>query len=277
VSVQTSLRTEVPGRITYLLQETERLIVERDSLDRRLAGVPAEETIAASMADRAQARQELEHARGTQRALEASLDRAIREEDHGWEQVRRLLTKSVEEDLERQSSVRIVTHAARVRETMARFRGAVLGRRVHRIAELILEGFQHLLGKPSLVTGLCVDPETLAMTLVAPDGRALSPERLSAGERQILAVAILWGLARASGRPLPMVMDAPLARLDAGHRQRLLERYVPHASHQVILFSTDAEIDPASYARIEPSIGRAYTLRFDDRTASTSVEPGYFR
>ena len=44
----------------------------------------------------------------------------------------------------------------------------------------------------------------------------------------------------------------------------------------MILLSTDKEIDEAHYARLQPSIGRTYTLRFDDKTASTSVQPGYF-
>jgi DNA sulfur modification protein DndD len=277
VSMRTSLRTEVPARIARLLGETERLIVERDGVDRRLAGVPAEEMIAALSADRARAGEELERTRARLRALDVDVERTLREEDHRRDQYRRLLTKNVEEQVERQSSGRILTHAARVRETMARFRGAVLDRRVRRIEQLILEGFQHLRGKESLVSGLRVDPETFAMTLVAVDGRDLSPERLSAGERQLLAVSTLWGLARASGRPLPVMIDAALGRLDSAHRQRLLERYIPHASHQVILLATDAEIDEASYAKLEPSIGRAYTLRFDDLTASTTVEPGYFR
>jgi DNA sulfur modification protein DndD len=276
-NVRISLCAEVSGRIARLLEETAQLIVERDELDRRLAGVPAEEAIVALKADCAHAREQLERARGTLRAVEADLERTIHEEGHRWDQYRRLLTKNVEEGVERQSCRRIVTHAARVRETMARFRGALLGRRVGRIEQLILEGFQHLLRKDSLVSGLRVDPETFTMTLVAVDGSDLSPERLSAGERQLLAVSTLWGLARASGRRLPVVIDAPLGRLDSAHRRRLLERYVPHASHQVILLATDEEIDLASYARLEPSIGRAYTLRFDDRTASTTVEHGYFR
>ena len=73
-----------------------------------------------------------------------------------------------------------------------------------------------------------------------------------------------------------MVIDTPLGRLDSVHRQHIIERYFPHASHQVILLSTDKEIDEANYAKLKPSIGRAYTLRFDDKTASTTVEPGYF-
>jgi DNA sulfur modification protein DndD len=55
-----------------------------------------------------------------------------------------------------------------------------------------------------------------------------------------------------------------------------VERYFPHASHQVILLSTDKEIDEALYAKLKPSVSQAYTLRFDDKSAATSVEPGYF-
>jgi hypothetical protein len=35
-----------------------------------------------------------------------------------------------------------------------------------------------------------------------------------------------------------------MARLDATHRQHLVERYVPNAGHQVVIFSTDTEVDP---------------------------------
>ena len=34
------------------------------------------------------------------------------------------------------------------------------------------------------------------------------------GELQMYATAIVWGLAKTSGRPLPFVIDTPLARLD---------------------------------------------------------------
>jgi DNA sulfur modification protein DndD len=99
---------------------------------------------------------------------------------------------------------------------------------------------------------------------------------LSAGERQLLAVSLLWGLARASGQPLPVVVDTPLGRLDGSHREHLVERYFPYASHQVILLSTDTEIDEATYQRMKKFVGRSYQLVFDQVENATSVVPGYF-
>jgi len=43
--------------------------------------------------------------------------------------------------------------------------------------------------------------------------------------KQLLAIAFLWGLARVSGRKLPVAIDTPLGRLDSSHRTNLVERY----------------------------------------------------
>ena len=105
----------------------------------------------------------------------------------------------------------------RVRATLDTFRKTVIERQVRGIEQLVLESYRQLLHKASLVTRLAIDPESFALTLYGRDGLALGDERLSAGERQLLAIALLWGLAKASGRPLPTAIDTPLGRLDAGH------------------------------------------------------------
>ena len=81
-------------------------------------------------------------------------------------------------------------------------------------------------------------------------------------------------MAKASGRPLPVVVDTPLGRLDGGHRRRLAERYFPHAAGQVILLSTDEEIDVDLYATLAPHLARAYHLDHDER-GGTVIKPGY--
>jgi len=83
-------------------------------------------------------------------------------------------------------------------------------------------------------------------------------------------------LMRASGRPLPTAIDTPLGRLDASHRAHLVERYFPYASHQVLLFSTDEEINSTYYEKLKPYVGRTYMLDYDDNTGSTQIKKGYF-
>jgi DNA sulfur modification protein DndD len=127
-----------------------------------------------------------------------------------------------------------------------------------------------------LIRDLHIDPETFAIKLTGGDGRPLPFSSLSAGERQLLATSLLWGLAKASGRPLPTIIDTPLGRLDSSHRRHLLERYFPVASHQVILLSTDEEITETNLTKIQPFVGRSYQLMYDEQLRSTTIQPGYF-
>ncbi|MFL5337285.1 MAG: DNA sulfur modification protein DndD, partial [Geminicoccaceae bacterium] len=153
---------------------------------------------------------------------------------------------------------------------------AVVERHVRRIEALVLESYRRLLRKRRLVSGLTIDPGSFALTLYGHDGSPLSPERLSAGERQLLATALLWGLARALGRALPTAIDTPLGRLDGDHRALLVERYFPHTSHQVLLLSTDEEIVGGRLERLRPHVGRCYHVAFDEAAGCSRIGPGYF-
>src|SRR6185503_782893 len=107
-------------------------------------------------------------------------------------------------------------------------------------------------------------------------GRTLPKAQLSAGEKQIYAIAMLWALAKVSGRPLPIIVDTPLARLDSDHRRLLVQEYFPAASHQVIILSTDTEVDQTYFAGLRRSISHAYHLNFDPIENVTGIQDGYF-
>jgi DNA sulfur modification protein DndD len=147
---------------------------------------------------------------------------------------------------------------------------------VERLSALITESFRVLARKQTLVEGIRIDPATFAVTLSDAGGVELSRQRLSEGEKQIFAVAMLWGLARASARPLPAGIDTPMARLDAAHRKNLIERYFPNASHQVVVLSTDTEVDRQYYELLRPAVARAYHLTYDERERVTVGAEGYF-
>lgn len=171
---------------------------------------------------------------------------------------------------------RTLKHSSKVRDTLAEFRSRVVRNHIARMEALMLESFQNLLRKSDLVTGLSINPETFEPTLTGRDGKTLPIERLSAGERQLLATSMLWGLARASGRPVPTIIDTPLGRLDSSHRKHLVERYFPNASHQVLLLSTDEEIVGKYYDSIKPYTTRTYLLAHNEQAGQTTIESGYF-
>ncbi|MBZ0235621.1 MAG: DNA sulfur modification protein DndD [Deltaproteobacteria bacterium] len=263
-------------RATELVHKLEKQRAALDRLDRRLAGVPTSEAISHVQEERDQARVRVEAAKARLAGIEAELQRSRRTFDTKKEQLVRLIEKRVKADFASEDAHRLVHHSQRVRTTLTKFRAKLVERHVKRIEQLILESFQQLLRKETLVSSLSIDLETFNVLLRDRDGAPLEADRLSAGERQLLAVSMLWGLARASGRPLPAVIDTPLGRLDSAHRKHLVRRYFPYASHQVLLLSTDEEIDEGYFEELKRHVGRSYLLHYDDRAGSTSVREGYF-
>lgn len=173
---------------------------------------------------------------------------------------------------------RVVRAADRVSAVMAEFRKRLLLRRVHELERHIGERFAHLHRKAGAVQRVMIDPTTFRLSLFGDDGQPVNRERMSAGEQQLLAVAFLWGLSLASGRILPVVIDTPLGRMDHAHRRNLVERYFPRASHQVVLLSTDAEVDETYRETLHRlnAVDREYILHFDPERRETTVVPGYF-
>jgi DNA sulfur modification protein DndD len=148
--------------------------------------------------------------------------------------------------------------------------------KIQSLEQEVTRCFGQLCHKDNLVDRIEVDGKSYETRLYEKSGNLLLKDDLSAGERQILAIAILWALGRTSGRPLPVMVDTPLARLDGKHRSLLLERYFPHASHQVILFSTDTEVDRKFFETIRKNISHSFHLRYDSTERRTHVDEGYF-
>lgn len=263
-------------RARELMRKLEKLRNNLDRIDRKLAGVPTPELIQSLHDEREAARSRVDTTKAKFDVVETELEKARRSFQVKKDQQARELEQRVKRDFSAEAALRIVHHAQRVRSTLGLFRERLINRHVKRIEQLILESFQQLLRKQTLISALTIDPKTFAVQLRDRDGQMISADRLSAGERQLLAISMLWGLARASGRPLPAVIDTPLGRLDSTHRCHLVRRYFPFASHQVLLLSTDEEIDQHYFQELRPHVGRSYLLDFDEKTSTTSVREGYF-
>ncbi|OCQ97800.1 DNA sulfur modification protein DndD [Nostoc sp. MBR 210] len=173
----------------------------------------------------------------------------------------------------------IITSASKVQETLKVFREKLTLRKLNKLEEEVKNCFLYLLHKSDLVFRIAIDTKTFALSLFDFEGKQVPKHRLSAGEKQLLAIAFLWGLAKVSGLRLPVAIDTPLGRLDSSHRQNLVEKYFPAASHQVILLSTDTEIGPKEVEtlRKNEAIAREYLLKYDSSTRQTTViENQYF-
>jgi DNA sulfur modification protein DndD len=168
------------------------------------------------------------------------------------------------------------TLAQRVGIALEQYEERLLEQKLVQLQRAFVSRFNHLSRKDDFIADARIDRSTFETMLIDQSGREISKSSLSAGEKQVYAIAMLWALARTSGRPLPMIIDTPLARLDLDHRTALVERYFPEASHQVIVLSTDTEIDDSLLDKLGGSVSHAYRLDYDPKLRSTSVVPGYF-
>jgi len=167
-------------------------------------------------------------------------------------------------------------YATKALGTLEGLAKATITRNVAAIEDSILRSFKRLIGKTELITRVRLDPESLEMSVDTHEGDGQPIERLSAGERQLLAVAILWGLSQIAQRDVPLVVDTPLGRLDGFHRERLARNYFPAAAHQVVILSTDEEFDSDLRVLIEPFISREYLIEFVEEEHGSRITPGYF-
>lgn len=149
--------------------------------------------------------------------------------------------------------------------------------RVKKLENTFAAAYQKLARKEDLQISARINPDNFDVELIDENRMAINRKSLSAGEKQIYAIAILDALAKTSGRQLPVIIDTPLGRLDSHHRDKLIEHYFPFASHQVVLLSTDTEVDEKYFAmHLQDDISHAYQINFDSKTKSSRLVEGYF-
>ena len=88
---------------------------------------------------------------------------------------------------------------------------------------------------------------------------------LSAGERQLLALAFIDALHAVSGFDSPIIIDTPLGRI-SGEPKLNLAKVLPEytKNKQVIMLVTDQEYTAEVRAALHPFVGKEYRIKFNE-------------
>ena len=235
-----------------------------------LARAPSDDEMAARVRGIRDAHREI----GTLRAEIDHMGQRLSARQANLKVVRNRLKKLLDEMRRDERADKGVALAGRMKAALSTYRGGLLARKMRELEENLLAVASVLLHKGG-VERIVVDPETLEVGAYEEGIDEPVPLR-SMGEQQMIGTALLWAIAKTSGRPLPFVIDTPLGRLDGAHLSNLVDRFYPSASHQTVLLSTDREIGPAEYARLRPRVARAYVIEFDGDGRRSAVREGYF-
>ena len=261
-------------KFTELQTQLIKLQTELDFLDRQIAEAASPEEYARLKEQEANARLLVSQLKADQIVS----NRRFQELDRTISRTKQELATYTETNIKLKNDLHIIDSVAKVKATLQIFKEKLTLKKINRLENEVTECFRYLLHKSELVHRVTIDSSTFTLSLHDREGKLLPKHRLSAGEKQLLAIALLWGLARVSGRQLPIAIDTPLGRLDSSHRTNLIERYFPAASEQVILLSTDTEIAESEVTnlRAQGAITREYLLHHDANLQRTEVRSGYF-
>lgn len=259
-----------------LIKEREILLEKKALFEKKEESIPDYETVKHVLSELAQFEAEFKNAQTLIKAKSAELEQAQAKHAVLNQRYTNLLTQQSKDTFEQKRSLQVVDHIGKLKETMQGFAKSLIKENIELLQDKITEKFIALTRKEQLISGVHICPTSFSLTLLAQTSEELSPSRLSAGERQLLAIAILWGLSEASGKELPTVIDTPLGRLDGKHRTRLIEGYFPFAANQVLLLSTDEEIMGDYYSKLKPAINREYHISYNEQATTSTISEGYF-
>lgn len=263
---------EVPRVLQGLGQRLEALEHERSRLELAFKQMPDEAMVSVAL----EAFQQLAEEQGR-------VDERLKQTNEVIHQERLLLGQRERERLQALERVKAAGHAdARVQRAVTtqlvleEYRERVTELKIQELEQAIAQYFNLLCRKRVLVREVRVDRKRFTVELFGPHRMPLPKTDLSAGEKQLYAMALLWALRAISGRALPIIVDTPMGRLDSTHRKALLKAFFPHAAHQVLVLSTDTEITPDAYEKLRPAVSHAFHLVYNEEQGCTEVQRGYF-
>lgn len=280
---QTSLEAQIEEILTKATGEV-RLLLERRNktltalraaelqLQRLAVSEAGERQLTALLQDITNINQNLGRKREQLREVELRLEEA----DRALREAQKRLTTAEEDLVVARDTQQRIDLAERTRKAVLEFVDTMRHSRAATLQEKCLEMYRRLSSRGETIREIKIDPDTYYVTLIGIRGEEIPKSELAAGEKEIYAISLLWGLAQTAQRKLPIVIDTPLARLDSLHRDNIVQKYLPTAGHQVIVLSTDTEVDTEYYAVLEPSIAKAVHLVFDKTLDRTVVNIGYF-
>ncbi len=257
-----------------LRQEIDRLQSAQTELDRAeqyIGQIPAEEQIGEILKTLQGRSKAASSAEGHLATITQRLEEAQNHLKHVSVRLNAAQERLGTEFRDRSLEAKSLDASNRARKTLMIFKDRLLASKAQWLSEMITTEFRNLLRKRNLIAKVVVDPKTYRVFIEDAKHQELPMDRLSAGERQLLAISVLSALIKERKGRFPVVVDTPLARLDQQHRSSLIKRFFATVSHQVVVLSTDQEVDGQAYEALKPYTNAEYSLDFDDATGSTSI------
>jgi DNA sulfur modification protein DndD len=274
--IQNKILPDLDKKINFNLNQLKENIIDIERLEIEFKKIPAEDKIKPIINKQESLKIEVIQILGAIKQINEQIEQKNSEKRPKELQLKKLYQIQSDKKTELLDSERFVVFSEKTQIIMDEFKKRVLEHHILKLENFIKECFNFLIRKKEFLEKVKININNFELLLFDKKNRNIETSTLSAGERQLLAVAILWALAKASNKLSPTIIDTPLGRLDSKHRLNLVEKYFPNASHQVILLSTDEEINKNYLSIMKDSVSKSYLINFDPKLNGSVVEKGYF-
>lgn len=127
----------------------------------------------------------------------------------------------------------------------------------------IIAGIDVLMHKADFIRDVRIDlkDDIIEIELLDNAGEIINKERLSKGEQQLYATAILKALVEESGIEFPVFIDSPLQKFDSIHSRNIITKFYPSVSKQVVIFPLlGKELSETEYKALLPNVNSVYVI-----------------
>ncbi|WP_166635521.1 DNA sulfur modification protein DndD [Halanaerobium congolense] len=163
----------------------------------------------------------------------------------------------------------------KVDSVLEQFVNIQLNNKLDELENKFLEIINKLFSIENYITSIEINRETYKINLYGSNQNKLL--NLSSGEQELVILALLWSLSEMSKRIYPLVFDTLLGRIDEKHRDNIIKFLLAKSKKQIIILSTDSEINEYHYDKIAPFIERDYLIFKKDKLNHKSIiEKNFF-
>lgn len=164
----------------------------------------------------------------------------------------------------------------RIIEVSRKFQEQQLRNKIRDIEYFSTKMIKELIRKKEFIRAIKIDHKQFTLTLLDYNNDKINKDILSAGEKELLALSIIWGTIVSSKKELPLILDTLLGRLDLEHKYSIVTKLLPKFGVQNIVLSTDSEIDQNLYNNLSGAISNEYTLNYQTEFRRTNIEKHFF-
>ena len=135
----------------------------------------------------------------------------------------------------------------------------------------ILAGISVLMHKADFIHNVRIElkEDIIEIELIDKSGEIISKEKLSKGEQQLYATAILKALVEESGIDFPVFIDSPLQKFDSIHSRNIITKFYPSVSKQVVIFPLlGKELSEDEYNALLPNVNKVYIIENEEGCSS---------